>query len=63
MQYTIYMRGIKATNLEYKEILVQAELKIDLSKLRHYFFPEKAESPYFSNLERGQRKANFSLKL
>ena len=30
-----YMRGIKATNLEYKESLVQAELKIDLSKLRH----------------------------
>ena len=29
------MRGIKATNLEYKESLVQVELKIDLSKLRH----------------------------
>ena len=27
------MRGIKATNLEYKERLVQVELKIDLSKL------------------------------
>ena len=32
---SIYMRGIKATNLEYKESLVQVELKIDLSKLRH----------------------------
>ena len=30
-----FMRGITATNLEYKESLVQAELKIDLSKLRH----------------------------
>ena len=29
----LYMRGIKATNLEYKESLVQVELKIDLSKL------------------------------
>ena len=28
------------------------------------FFPEKAESPYFTNLENGgQGKANFSLKL
>ena len=32
------------------------------------FFPEKAESPYFTNLEKGgqkggQGKANFSLKL
>ena len=32
------------------------------------FFPEKAESPYFSNLEKGdqkggQAKANFSLKM
>ena len=32
------------------------------------FFPEKAESPYFTNLKKGghkggQEKANFSLKL
>ena len=32
---TFIMRGIKATNLEYKESLVQVELKIDPSKLRH----------------------------
>ena len=32
---SLSMRGIKATNLEYKESLVQVELKIDLSKLRH----------------------------
>ena len=30
-----FMRGIRATNLEYKESLVQVELKIDLSKLWH----------------------------
>ena len=52
-----------------KEVSVQAEQKIDLSKLRHYFFfPEKAESPYFTNLEKGgqkggQEKVYFSLKL
>ena len=61
------MRGISSTNLVNKEVSVQAELKIDLSELRHYFFPEKAESPYFTNLEKwgqkwGQGKANFSLK-
>ena len=34
----IYMRGISSTNLVNKEVSVQAELKIDLSKLRHEFF-------------------------
>ena len=29
------MRGISSTNLENKEVSVQAKLKIDLSKLRH----------------------------
>ena len=54
---SLSMRGIKATNLEYKESLVQVELKIDLSKLWHQlFFPEIAESPYFSNLENGCQK-------
>ena len=62
------MRGIKATNLVNKEVSVQTKLKMDLSKLRHWFFPEKAESPqYFTNLEKGgqkggQGRANFSLK-
>ena len=49
------MRGIKATNLLNKEVSVQAKLKIDLSKLRHFFFPEIAESPYFTNLEKRAR--------
>ena len=63
-----HMRGITSTNLVNKEVSVQDELKIDLSKLRHsFFFLEKAESPYFTNLEKGgqkggQGKANFSLK-
>ena len=62
------MRGISSTNLVNKEVSVQAKLKIDLSKLRHYFFfPEKAENQYFTNLEKGsqkggQGKANFTLK-
>ena len=51
------MRGIKATNLLNKEVSVQAKLKIDLSKLRHYFFPEIAESPYFTNLEKWAKRA------
>ena len=51
------MRGIKATNLVNKEVSVQAELKIDLSKLPDikFFSPEKAESPYFTNLEKGSQ--------
>ena len=66
--FHLYMRGISSTNLVNKEVSVQAKLKIDLSKLRHYFFfPKKAESPYFTNLEKGgqnegQGRANFSLK-
>jgi len=31
----LLMRGIKATNLVNKEVLVQTKLKMDLSKLRH----------------------------
>ena len=63
-----FMRGILPTNLENKEVSVQAELKIDLSKAWHWFLPEKAESPYFLNLEkrgqkRDQEKSNFTLKL
>ena len=34
------MRGISATNLLYKENLVQIELKIDLSKLWEFVFLE-----------------------
>ena len=61
------MRGNSSTNLVNKEVSVQAVLKIYLSKLRHYIFSEKVESPYFTNLEKGgqkggQGKANFSLK-
>ena len=61
------MRGNSSTNLVNKEVSVQAVLKIYLSKLRHYIFSEKTESPYFANLQKGgqqggQGKANFSLK-
>ena len=34
----IFMCGISSTNLVNKEVSVQAKPKIDLSKLRHYFF-------------------------
>ena len=60
------MRGNSSTNLVNKEVSVQAVLKIYLSKLRHYIFSEKTESPYFANLQKvvnkGQGKANLSLK-
>ena len=53
------MRGNSSTNLVNKEVSVQAVLKIYLSKLRHYIFSEKTESPYFTNLERGPEESQF----
>ena len=47
------MRGILPTNLENKEVLVQAELKIDLSKLWHYFFSRESWESIFFEFGKG----------
>ena len=48
------MRGNSSTNLV---------LQIYLSKLRHYIFSEKTESPYFTNLERGPEESQFEFEI